>query len=95
MKPLIILAVLLASAAPARTHYIRNWECADGVSISYIYNAAHKMEDKRESFGISVEGKDAEHLKPVKGSATITFKFARDGYHEAIYLNGKRCRETF
>jgi hypothetical protein len=94
MKLLTILALLLASATPANAANLRGWDCADGIKIGYEYTAAHKTEDKRESFGFDIGGY-REFFKTVNGRATVVFKIdKKTGYHEAIYLNGKRCHET-
>jgi hypothetical protein len=93
MKLLPILAVLLASATPASAANLRYWKCADNVTIDYMYTAAHKVATGRESVNFTIE-REGEFLPLVKGRATVTFKVDKTGYHEGVYLNGKRCRET-
>jgi hypothetical protein len=93
MKLLTILALLLASATPANAANLRNWKCADGITIDYEYTAAHKTADNRESFSFTIGGY-REFFKTINSRATVVFKLDKAGYHEAIYLNGKRCHET-
>jgi hypothetical protein len=93
MKLLTILALLLASATPANAANLRNWKCADGITIDYEYTAAHKTADNRESFSFAIGGY-REFFKTINSRATVVFKLDKTGYHEAIYLNGKRCHET-
>ena len=96
MSLFIVLAVLLASATQASAANLRNWECADGTSINYMYTAARKTAgaDNRESFVFEIGG-DREFFKTINSRATIVFETdKKTGYHKAIYLNGKRCHET-
>jgi len=96
MKLLTILAVLLASATAASADNLRNWECADGIIINYMYTAARKTAaaNNGESFVFEIGG-DREFFKTINSRATIVFETdKKTGYHKAIYLNGKRCHET-
>jgi hypothetical protein len=96
MKLLTTLAVLLTGATQASAANLRNWECADGISISYMYTAARDTAgaENRESFVFEIGG-DREFFKTINGRATIAFVTdKKTGYHKAIYLNGQRCHET-
>ena len=96
MKLLIILAVLLTRATQASAANLRSWECADAISINYMYTAARKTAaaENRESFVFEIGG-DRKFFKTINSRATIVFETSKKtGYHKAIYLNGKRCHET-
>jgi hypothetical protein len=91
MKPLIILAVVLASATPVSARNVLEWQCGATKVVLSV-----KKDTPPYSYDVEFVGATPEELHEGKGGLHVNFLWLPGTPRspgDIAYLNGIRCRE--